>query len=358
VCDFVCRLFFSEEKKHPKKATFENSSISNHNKPNKLFQLQLYTPKYPILVYPLIASKMKSAFWSFRSVTLALVFAGVALSGAGSSKYHTRGGNSNSHNSDMENMNGDYVLSATPGSSNTNGLFPTHYKDYPHLPIESFDVYSPKVSQLYSQVFWKGLPPVSLPEHIVSKFSGKVMAVGGLELDEVKEGAVTGEEMSVPMTALYNHHFESTMIGGNSARFELTSPDDPRVLEYAQQKQQQEQGTTNMNMGHGIPPHQPYWLVVGDDVSATGQPTRQDFGAANGGEMRKSFHGYAPGFAQLIESPRQFQVTPMQIDTWHREAMDLRNCSRHFVPGPLPRNSLAPPDAKYSYVSSIYMYMY
>ena len=52
-----------------------------------------------------------------------------------------------------------------------------------------------------------------------------------------------------------------------------------------------------------------------------------------------SFHGYAPGFAQVIESPRSFQITPMQIDTWHRERMNISNTGQHlpkFVPGPLP----------------------
>ena len=28
-------------------------------------------------------------------------------------------------------------------------------------------------------------------------------------------------------------------------------------------------------------------------------PASQSFGGANGGEYRKSFHGYAPGFAQV-----------------------------------------------------------
>ena len=35
----------------------------------------------------------------------------------------------------------------------------------------------------------------------------------------------------------------------------------------------------------------------------------------NGGEYRKSYHGYPAGFAQLIESPTHFHIQPMQIDT-------------------------------------------
>jgi hypothetical protein len=34
--------------------------------------------------------------------------------------------------------------------------------------------------------------------------------------------------------------------------------------------------------------------------------------AGNGGESRKSFHGYPDGFAQLIDSPDTWHITPMQ----------------------------------------------
>ena len=37
-----------------------------------------------------------------------------------------------------------------------------------------------------------------------------------------------------------------------------------------------------------------------------------------GGEFRKSYHGYPSGFAQLLHSPRQWVVEPMQIDTHPR----------------------------------------
>lgn len=51
--------------------------------------------------------------------------------------------------------------------------------------MESFDVYSPPISQLYSQVFWKGLAPVKLPEEIVKKYAGKGAAFVGFEMDQV-----------------------------------------------------------------------------------------------------------------------------------------------------------------------------
>ncbi|CAB9518140.1 expressed unknown protein [Seminavis robusta] len=263
------------------------------------------------------------------------------------------GGHHKNQEDDRPNMNGDYVLSSTPHANNTQKLFPTHFKDYPDIATESFDVYSPIISQLYSQVFWKGLPPVKLPQHIASKYKGQVMAVIGFELDQVRIDK-DGKERSVPMNAVYNHHFEATMIGGDkTTRFELVSPKDSRIVAQQQRRQR---------MGHGIPPHQPYWLVVDttteSDMTSTGGekreqqsmiPTQQAFTGANGGEVRKSFHGYPPGFAQLIASPKAIQITPMQIDTWNRDAMDLDNNFTRFVPGPLPRNSLAPKNKNVTY---------
>ena len=48
-------------------------------------------------------------------------------------------------------------------------------------------------------------------------------------------------------------------------------------------------------------------------------PTSMVFGYANGGEFRKSFHGVAPPYAQVVDSPTTIDVTPMQIDTWNRD---------------------------------------
>ena len=63
-------------------------------------------------------------------------------------------------------------------------------------------MYSPPISQLYSQVFWKGLPPVDLPAHVVDRFKGKGMAVVGFEMDQVR--TVAGKDVSVPINAVYN----------------------------------------------------------------------------------------------------------------------------------------------------------
>eukprot|EP00931_Biecheleriopsis_adriatica_P039550 TRINITY_DN22616_c0_g1_i2.p1 TRINITY_DN22616_c0_g1~~TRINITY_DN22616_c0_g1_i2.p1 ORF type:complete len:480 (-),score=77.41 TRINITY_DN22616_c0_g1_i2:82-1521(-) len=237
---------------------------------------------------------------------------------------------------DDANMNGEYVLSQTPGAKDTQKLFPTEYKKYPG-GVSHFDVYSPPIRSLYSQVFWKGLDPVDLPEDVVKRFDGKGMAVVGFELDQVRR--TKDGDIQVPMSVSYNHHFESTMVGKHAA-FEQV---DRNTVDMNDKR------IKHMNMGHGIPDGN-LWLVKDRGTSSTKLPTSQDFGGANGGEVRKSFHGYAPGYAQLIDSPTQFQITPMQIDTWHREQMNVSFPTR-FVSGPVPRTSLAPttgPDALYS----------
>ena len=78
--------------------------------------------------------------------------------------------------------------------------------------------------------------------------------------------------------------------------------------------------------------------------SASGHPVKVAATSSNGGEYRKSFHGFPPGYALVVDSPRAMQITPMQIDTWNREAMNLSGpLPPPFVQGPLPRASLAPP---------------
>eukprot|EP00658_Telonema_sp_P-2_P055629 TRINITY_DN44215_c0_g1_i1.p1 TRINITY_DN44215_c0_g1~~TRINITY_DN44215_c0_g1_i1.p1 ORF type:complete len:708 (-),score=147.60 TRINITY_DN44215_c0_g1_i1:102-2225(-) len=199
---------------------------------------------------------------------------------------------------------------------------------------DSFEVYSPNITSLYSQVFWKGLDPVDLPADIVHRYAGKGMAVVGVELDQGRR--TPAGDVSVPINVAYNHHFESNMVGTKSkmSKLRFSGPHDPRIRQM------------ESAMGHRLPSTEEHW-VVEDLAPGNTIPTSQSFGGANGGEVRKSYHGYAPGFAQVIDSPTQFQITPMQIDTWNRDRMNVTGPTK-FVPGPLPRNSLAPADAEYS----------
>jgi hypothetical protein len=105
--------------------------------------------------------------------------------------------------SKLPNMNADeYLLSQTPGGERTQARFPTRFGEYGR-GVSSFDVYSPPISHLYSQVFWKQLPPVDLPDHVVDRFKGKGMAVVGFEMDQVRTVAGEGD-VSVPINAVYN----------------------------------------------------------------------------------------------------------------------------------------------------------
>merc|ERR1712038_1416300 len=82
---------------------------------------------------------------------------------------------------------------------------------------------------------------------------------------------------------------------------------------------------------------------VGDPNADSEVPTSQFFSEGNGGEFRKSFHGYPKGFAQFIESPTTFHIQPMQIDTKNRHYN-----GSDFRADLLPKASAAPKDAAYS----------
>ena len=85
------------------------------------------------------------------------------------------------------NMNGKYELAETAGSDTSK--YPD-FRDYPG-GVEYFDVYSPLITQRYSQVYWKALPPVQLPEATVKKFDGRTMAIVGFEVDQVQTPTVS-----------------------------------------------------------------------------------------------------------------------------------------------------------------------
>lgn len=193
----------------------------------------------------------------------------------------------------------------------------------------------------YSQVWWAPLAPAPFPDEIVQKYAGKGMAIIGWEIDQVRKGAgPDGEDVSVPISASYNHHYGVTMIGA-SARFkevQLDGPDDPRAEEFASVH------------GGPIPWEQTHYAVEQVAPSASGHPVKVAATSSNGGEYRKSFHGFPPGYALVVDSPTHVQTTPMQIDTWNRDEMNIStNGKVKFVPGPLPAASLAPKvDPEYS----------
>ena len=169
-----------------------------------------------------------------------------------------------------------------------------------------------------------------LPPDVVAQFKGKTMAITGYESDQVRR-TPTGD-VPLPITAAYNHHYGAILTSASARRVRVGEQDD---------------GQHGATMGHPDS-NGDYWEWVDT------RPARERTGPAsvvlhegNGGEYRQSFHGYPTGFAQLVESPEQFVMQPMQIDTWNRDNKGFDG----FWPGPQPVNSAAPrsgPNAVYS----------
>eukprot|EP00462_Mataza_sp_D1_P024841 CAMPEP_0175128078 /NCGR_PEP_ID=MMETSP0087-20121206/4735_1 /TAXON_ID=136419 /ORGANISM="Unknown Unknown, Strain D1" /LENGTH=719 /DNA_ID=CAMNT_0016410113 /DNA_START=120 /DNA_END=2279 /DNA_ORIENTATION=+ len=214
-------------------------------------------------------------------------------------------------------MNGEYLPLVSQGMR---GNWSTNFSDYPG-GVEYFEVYAGPITTTYSEVFWTALPEIKLPLDLVKRFDGKAMAVVGFEADQVrrtKEG-----DVSVPINIAYNHHYGAMLLGKGSkverVKRDRNDPTQP---------------------AHPGPVPGYVDVAVEHTPSQNGLPTSMVFGYSNGGEFRKTYHALAPPFAQLVESPSTIHITPMQIDTWNRDAMNLTGSP--FVPGPAPENSLAP----------------
>lgn len=223
-------------------------------------------------------------------------------------------------------MNGRYLV-----ASGGNQAVPFN-DDYSSKGHEYFDVYSPEIATHYGEVFWTDQGNNPIPKEIIERFKGKVMAITGYEQDQVmvtpvgQPGVNPDADVSVPINWAYNHHYMAWMTGEYSQLVRVPNPDPNDVS------------------AHGSPMK---WVAV-DKPSATKRlntniPTSQMFSEGNGGESRKSFHGYPNGYAQLIDSPDTWHITPMQIDTRNRDCgvtpKDINNCTNHANPGPEPRQA-------------------
>ena len=99
-------------------------------------------------------------------------------------------------------------------------------------------------------------------------------------------------DQSVPIFHAYNHHYFSWLTGAHADLQELEEPTflpNPTKTRFV----------TREGTNHSF-------------------PTSLVFKENPGGEFRKSYHGYPSGFAQLLHSPTQWTVEPMQIDTHNR----------------------------------------
>lgn len=164
------------------------------------------------------------------------------------------------------------------------------------------------------EVFWRGLPAAPVPDAIQKRFAGKTIAITGYEQDQVIRHDLndSSKDQSVPIYWAYNHHYVAWLKGKHATMVELDGTD------------------------HGVTGHPLLMnaVAIDDPNPSSAIPTSQFFSEGNGGESRKSYHGYPQyknmGNAQLIDSIEEFVMTPMQIDTWNRNT----SYGDPFVPGP------------------------
>ena len=208
-----------------------------------------------------------------------------------------------------------YSISNPPDSTQnwvgTPGQYSTDFLTNVKGSVDHFDVYG-EVHTMYSQVYWTRNNPINLPSELVSRFEGKVMAITGYEVDQVthsgpQPGSTTTRnslggfscypdcsegDKSIPIYHAYNHHYFAWLKGRDSEMYELENPlkiPNPTNTAFR----------TKPGVSHGY-------------------PTSIVFKENPGGEFRKSYHGYPNGYAQLLHSPTQWIVEPMQIDTHNR----------------------------------------
>jgi len=224
------------------------------------------------------------------------------------------------------NLNGDvYDISNSNYTSSTD--FSTIFSDI-NKNVEYFDVYSPPITSKYGEVYWTMMNSVLLPDNIVNRFNNKIIAIVGYETDQVFQDPLGLHDISVPITWTYNHHYEAYLRNSNTQIISSNKSDD-----YGQ-------------YNHGAKQNWKIILNKSIDRIQTTYPNNLFFSEANGGEFRSSFHGYPSNYAQLLYSPRFFDIQPMQIDTRNRDPKYINNSIFHA--GLLPKNSAAPKNADYS----------
>lgn len=131
------------------------------------------------------------------------------------------------------------------------------------------------------------------PDEFLKEYANKTMAIVGYEFDQVIRNP-DGTETPVPVTWSYNHHYSARVVG-----------------KYAEMEQVPVSGYGDplaKNAGHlsGAFKGSPASVWTAKSTKADPRPNSPipaivDFDEANGGEWRKSFHGYPHGYAQLVE---------------------------------------------------------
>merc|ERR1719450_46407 len=126
------------------------------------------------------------------------------------------------------NMNGKYWVAT---GADVKVPFNDDYKSKGH---EYFDVWAPEIATHYAENFWTDQGNQPLPDAVVKRFAGKVMAITGYEQDQVmvsptgKPGVNPDLDVSVPINWAYNHHYMAWTTGAHSElRTVPASPGDP-----------------------------------------------------------------------------------------------------------------------------------
>jgi len=234
------------------------------------------------------------------------------------------------------NMNGNYFIASGDRQDVPFNI------DFESKGMEYFDLYGPEIATLYGQVFWADQLNQPLPPDIVKRFAGKTIAVTGYEHDQVmvqpvgQPGVNPDKDVSVPINWAYNHHYEFWLTGKNAEMMWVPAAKNDH---YANEKRQKLVAVERASS---------------DPLAAkrlgNGLPTSSWFSEGNGGESRKSFHGYPKGFAQLIDLPIQWHLLPMQIDVRNRECgvspAAVGNCTG--APGNPYRPGVEPKQARWA----------
>ena len=202
----------------------------------------------------------------------------------------------------LANMNGEYLTTPTPHAPK-GSAFNTDWSQYPN-GVEHFDVYLGPITSLYAEVWWRDVPAVPLPDELIKRFEGKGMAIVGYETDSVRK--TPDGDVSVPINMAYNHHHDVYLTGKHSKMQRV--PYDPLDLSIPL-------------MARSDPTH--ITVPVETSKSPLDLPTSLHLADGNGGEYRKSYHGFPAPVAYVIDSPQSVYCNPMFIDTWNRDEMNI-----------------------------------
>lgn len=179
------------------------------------------------------------------------------------------------------NMNGQYQVAS---GIDQNVSFET---DFIKRGFEYFDIYSQEIATHYGEVYWMDQSVQSLPSHIIKRFSDRTLIITGYEIDQVF--AHPNKNTSIPITWVYNHHCG---------------------------------------------------ILINGEYNYQNIPEIQEFSEGNGGEYRKSYHGYPSNYGQLIFSPKTYIAMPMFIDTRNRDCgidvQDIDKCVNENMFGSEP----------------------